>query len=54
MGAYFADSIVEGFVDRYAKYDEDGRERHREYEILFFDVTKMSDDGSEATVTVTL
>jgi hypothetical protein len=54
MSAYFADSIVEGFADRYAEYAGQGRERHREYEILFFDVTKMSDDGRDATVSVTL
>lgn len=54
MSDYFAESIVEGFVDRYARYAGQGRERHREYEILFFDVTKMSDDGRDATVSVTL
>jgi len=53
MSEYFADSIVEGFVDRYARYAAQGRERHRDYEVLFFDVTKMSADGREATVTIT-
>lgn len=52
MASSFTTSMVEPYIEKYAGYAAEGRERHREYEIVFMDVTKMSADGAEVTVTI--
>jgi hypothetical protein len=52
MASSFTTSMVEPYIEKYAGYSAEGRERHREYEIVFMDVTKMSTDGGEVTVTI--
>ena len=54
MREYFSPEMVDEYVERYADYAEQGRERHRDYDVTFFDVTSMSSDGGEVGILIEL
>lgn len=49
---HFEPSLADAFVERIEGYATEGRQRQREYEVNYFDVTKLSADGNVATVSI--
>ncbi len=52
MRELFAENIADSYDKLRARYASEGRERHREFEILYSDVLELSSTGDKATVKI--